>query len=259
MLIASWNVNSLAARLGHFCDWLVVFKPDVALLQELKCTAGNFPFSAVSDAGYHAAIVGQKAYNGVAIITREPVTEVLDLLPVHERQEGETPAARYIEATVNGVRVASVYVPNGEDVASEKYPYKLAFYRDLRRHLQSLATSDMPFVLGGDFNVAHQPLDVFDASGKENRILYSLPERQAFRRLLHDGLTDTFRALHPGSRTFSWWDYRAGRFERGDGWRIDYLLANPSAARRLTEAGIDAHWRGLERPSDHTPVWCRLS
>jgi exodeoxyribonuclease III len=260
MLIAAWNVNSISARLAHFCSWLESAKPDVALVQELKTTTENFPTSAIEAAGYQAAVLGQKAYNGVAIIARHPIENVQEHLPLRERQElsGEM-AARYIEATVNGVRVASVYVPNGESATSPKFSYKMGFYQDLYTYLDNKRYEDtMPYLLGGDFNVAHQPLDLHALPKQADRLLYTPQERTAFRRLLHLGYTDTFRALHPDERRYSWWDYRAGQFERDEGWRIDYLLASSRAMERVVEAGIDASWRGLEKPSDHTVVWCRL-
>ena len=259
MQIASWNVNSLNARLEHFLLYLRERQPDIVLLQELKATTDNVPLAAITDCGYQAAILGQKSYNGVAIIARHPIDDVREHLPVHHRTEkDDVPEARYIEATVQGVRVASVYVPNGMEPDCAKYHYKLAFYQDLRAHLQPWTQNlEQPFVLGGDFNVSHQPIDVWKAPTKP-RILYTPQERAAFRSLLHDGLYDTFRQLHPEDASHSWWDYREGRFARGEGWRIDYLLANAVAMGKITEAGIDDHWRGLEKPSDHTVVHCTL-
>ena len=260
MRIASWNINGIGARLDHVLSWLAASRPDVALLQELKCVETVFPLAAIHAAGYKAAFLGQKGYNGVAILAREEIQDVAPGLPVRARSEPEEGvAARYIEGSVGNVRVASVYVPNGMEVGCSKYGYKMAFYEDLRHHIRIHSGKPHSFVIGGDFNVAHLPADVHDPLTARGRLLYSLPERQAFRRLLHDGLTDTYRALHPAGRDYSWWDYRAGRFEANQGWRIDYVLANAAAAQTVKEAGTEPGWRGLDRPSDHVPVWCLLA
>jgi exodeoxyribonuclease III len=253
--IAAWNVNSIKARLAHLSRWLAAFQPDVLLLQELKCADDSFPYLEVHAMGYHPSAHGQKAYNGVAILTRTPPLAVRAGLPGFADTQ-----ARYLEADLaEGLTVASIYVPNGSEVGSEKFAYKLGFYDALAAYLTEVRGREAPYLLGGDFNVCLDDLDVYDPDKWRGRIHFSLPERQALRRLLHPGLVDTFRALSPDARRYSWWDYREGRFERDEGLRIDYLFATAQAADRLTGAGIDPTPRGWDKPSDHTPVWVTLS
>lgn len=251
MKIAAWNVNSINVRQGHLLQWLARAEPDVVLLQELKGQAEAFPHLEVQAMGYDAAVLGQKAYNGVAVLSRIPITAQRPGLPGFDDDQ-----ARYIEADLaNGWTVASVYIPNGMDLAASKFTYKMAFYAALSQYLGQVRGRETPFVLGGDFNAAYHDNDVHDPVKFRDRLLYSPQERAALRGLLHQGYTDTFRILHPNDRLFSWWDYREGRFDRDEGVRIDYLLASPHAATRLTASGIDPTPRGWEKPSDHTPVW----
>ena len=254
MKIAAWNVNSINARFAHLARWAEAFQPDVILLQELKCANEGFPHLEVQALGYHAAIYGQKSYNGVAILTRHPPLAVRRGIPGFADDH-----SRYIEADLaEGVTVASIYVPNGAEVGSDKFAYKLAFYAALADYVATVQARDVPYLLGGDFNVCAENIDVYDPEKWRGRIHFSLPERQALRRLLHLGLVDTFRALHPGLQRYSWWDYREGRFDRDEGLRIDYMLATAQAADRILAAGIDPTPRGWEKPSDHTPVWIEI-
>jgi exodeoxyribonuclease-3 len=253
MTIATWNVNSVKARLGLLLDWLDLAKPEVVLLQETKCQVEDFPRAELESRGWHLALRGQKSYNGVAILSRRPiVTQRAEL-------DGDGGEARYIEAGLdNGLRVASLYVPMGQSVDSDRFPVKLAFLDGLRRRAEILLAEEVPFVFGGDYNVAPEAADVFDPQAMEGKVLFHPEERRRFRRLLFLGLTDAFRALNRQPGAFSWWDYRAGAWPRDEGLRIDHLLLSPQAADHLSDAGIDRIPRGWEKPSDHTPVWCRL-
>ncbi|MBI3454054.1 MAG: exodeoxyribonuclease III [Rhodospirillales bacterium] len=254
MRIATWNVNSVKARIGHLAMWLKKVQPDVVLLQELKCVADEFPRLEIEAAGYRAEIVGQKAYNGVAILAREKIEDPLRALPGDKADE----QARYVEATVGGVRVASIYLPNGNPVDSDKYKYKLAWMERLHAHVQTLLASERPIVLGGDYNIAPTDDDVYDPEGWKDDALCRPPSRAAFRKIVHLGLTDAFRVLHPQPHQYSYWDYVQNRFARDCGLRIDHLLLSPQAADRLAAAGIDREPRALDKASDHTPVWCEI-
>jgi len=252
--IATWNVNSIKARLPNVLDWLGRAAPDVLLLQELKGVAENFPRLEIEAAGYHAEVVGQKSYNGVAILSREPIEDVVERLP----GEPEDEQARYLEGTTFGLRVASIYLPNGNPVDSEKFPYKLRWMARLRDHAAALLASERPVVLGGDYNVIPTPDDVYDASRWTEDALYKLDTRRAFRALVNLGLTDAFRALHPEPGAYTYWDYQSVAWSADRGLRIDHLLLSPQAADRLRGCEIDRGPRGRERPSDHTPIWCEL-
>lgn len=252
--IATWNVNSVKARLGHLLTWLDTAKPDVVLLQETKCVDGEFPCLELQSSGWHVALRGQKTYNGVAVLSRLPITEEVRELA------GDGGEARYIEAKLaNGVRVASIYVPMGQSTESDRFPFKLAFLDSVRQRAESLLTMEEPFVLGGDYNVAPEEGDVFDVAAMEGQVLFHPEERRRFRRMLYLGLTDAYRALNPEPHRFSWWDYRAGAWQRDQGLRIDHLLLSPQAADRLVASDIDKTPRALDKCSDHTPVWCELN
>ncbi|HXP97135.1 MAG TPA: exodeoxyribonuclease III [Telmatospirillum sp.] len=253
MKIATWNVNSVKARLGALLDWLQTATPDVVLLQETKCVDAEFPRLELESLGWHLAIRGQKTYNGVAVLSRIPIEDEVRALP------GDDNEARYIEAKLaNGVRVASIYVPMGQSTDSDRFPFKLAFLDALRERATRLLCLEEPFILGGDYNVAPEEADVFDVAQMEGQVLFHPEERQRFRRLLFLGLTDAFRAFNSEAHRFSWWDYRAGAWPRDLGLRIDHLLLSPQAADRLTASGIDKSPRGKEKCSDHTPVWCEI-
>ncbi len=255
MKLATFNVNSIRARLPNFLDWIAEAQPDVALLQETKCVDENFPGLEIEECGYNLALSGQKTYNGVAILSKRPLEDVVRTLP----GDAEDAEARYIEAVTGGVRVASIYVPQGTDVDSDRFAYKLAFYERLYAHFRELLTIEEPFVMGGDYNVASTPADVHDPARLDGSLCYHPEERRRFRMLCWLGLTEAFRALNPEPGAYSYWDYRASAWEKDRGWRIDHLLLSPQAADRLLASGIDRRPRGKDKASDHTPVWCELS
>ena len=253
--IATWNVNSVKARLPLLLRWLDEFSPDVVLLQELKCVDEAFPREALEDKGYNVAVKGQKTYNGVAILSKTPIDVELTELPGDKKDE----QARYIEGFTAGVRVASIYLPNGNPVDSEKYPYKLSFMERLYKRAKTLLHLEEAFVLGGDYNVIPEDRDCYDPKGWEGDALFRPETHAAFRKLMYLGLTDAFRALNHEEGRYSYWDYQGGAWNKDNGIRIDHLLLSPQAADRLNDIGIDKTPRGWERPSDHTPVWCELS
>lgn len=257
--IASWNVNSVKARLPNLLEWLGDFAPDAALLQETKCVAENFPRLEIEALGYHVAVAGQKTYNGVAILSKTPLTVTQRALP----GDPEDAQARYIEATTESsagaLRLASVYLPNGNPIDSEKFPYKLAWLARLRDHARALLKREDAFVLGGDYNVIPEDRDCHDPEAWAGDALFRAESRAGYRRLLYLGLSDAFRALHPEDRAYSFWDYQGGAWQKDDGVRIDHLLLSPQATDRLRESGIDRKPRGWPKPSDHTPVWCALA
>ena len=263
--IASFNVNSIAKRLPVVLAWLEAHQPDVLVLQELKCEAAKFPHQAIEAAGYHCSVVGQKAYNGVAIITKAAHQIRRQTLPEVEDCE-DTPQARYIEIDYNlnhatSMIIAGLYLPNGNPVDGgqhAKFRYKLAWMQHLYTHAQYLLQQEVPVVITGDFNIIPHDIDCYDPAAWEQDALCHPEARRMFYALCHLGYADAWRLLHPQQRQYSFWDYQAGRWQKGDGIRIDHLLLSPLAQERLREAGIDASPRGQPQPSDHTPVWCRL-
>jgi exodeoxyribonuclease-3 len=255
MKIATWNVNSIKARLPRVLEWLAEAAPDVVLLQETKTVAEGFPELEIGELGYNVAVVGQKSYNGVAILAKRPIEDVTSALPGDEADE----EARYIEAVVDGVRVASIYLPNGNPIDGPKFPYKLAWMERLYDHARTLLDYEEAVVLGGDYTVAPADADVYDPADMAGDALCQPESRARFRAILHLGLTEAYRALHPGPGAYSFWDYQKGRWQRDEGLRIDHLLLSPQAADRLEACDIDKGPRGhREKPSDHTPVWCEL-
>ncbi len=254
MKIATWNVNSIKARLPVVTKWLKDAAPDVALLQELKCVEENFPQLEIEDLGYNVAVSGQKTYNGVAILSKHPIDVELKALPGDKKDE----QARYIEGFTNGVRVASIYLPNGNPIGTEKFSYKLAWMERLYKHVKDLLVTEDAFVLGGDYNVVLEPGDVYDPEGWADDALFQPESRSAFRKIQYLGLTDSFRALSSEYGRYTWWDYKAGSWQKDNGARIDYLMLSPQAADRLLTCEIDKSPRGWEKPSDHTPVICEL-
>ena len=253
--VATWNVNSIKARLGHVLAWLETAKPDILCLQEIKCQAADFPTLEITAAGYHVEILGQRAYNGVAIVSREKPRDVLCGLP----GDGGDEHARYLEATVAGLRIAAIYLPNGNPVGTDKYEYKLAWMARLETQARALLETERPCVLAGDFNVAPTDDDVYDPVAWQGDALCRPETRAQFRRLLHMGYVDAFRIFHAEPHRYSFWDYQAGRWLRDEGLRIDHLLLSPQAADRVVIADIDREPRGRDKASDHTPVWCELA
>lgn len=254
MKIATWNVNSVKSRLEHLIKYLKEYSPDVVLLQELKCMTEAFPAMEVEDAGYNIAVHGQKTYNGVAILSKYPIEDVETTLPGDDSDE----QARYIEAVTNGIRVASVYVPNGQSPGSDKFQYKMNFFDRLREHAENLLQYDEKLVIGADYNVAPDDIDVYDPESLRGSTCFHPDEQSKFKAIEALGFTDAFRALHPNRQQFSWWDYRGGAWNYNKGYRIDHLLLSPLAADALTAADVETTPRGWEKPSDHTPVWCEI-
>lgn len=250
MKIATWNVNSAKARLPLITDWLRTASPDVVLFQEIKCETAAFPTAAFEEIGYHVNAVGQKAYNGVALLSKAPAEDVLTRLP----GEPEDEQARYVEATVSGVRIASLYLPNGNPVPGEKFAYKLRWMDRLYDHARTLLAQEMPVVLGGDYNIIPEARDVFSPQAFAGDALFRPESKAKFRALLNLGLTEAYRALHDDDRAYTFWDYQAGSWPRDNGLRIDHFLLSPQAADRLAGCTIDRGPRGLEKASDHTPV-----
>ena len=254
MRIASWNVNSAKARQDHILDYLKAGRADVLLIQETKTQDVNFPVDLYQDAGWNVVFHGQKSYNGVAIAARQPLTDVVSGLP----GDAEDEQARYMEATIDGVRVATIYLPNGNPAPGPKFDYKLAWMERLNVRAQELLRDEKPVVLAGDFNVIPQDIDCYDPPGWEGDALTRAESRAAFNRLSLLGYTDALRACHAGQVLYSYWDYQAGAWQKDNGVRIDHLMLSPEAADKLVAAEVDKGPRGLEKPSDHTPVWVEL-
>ena len=254
MKIATFNVNSVKARLGNLKDWLSEAEPDIACLQEIKCVDGAFPASEIEELGYNVAVHGQKTYNGVAILSRHPLEDVTAGLPGDKSDE----QARYLEAVVSTddgvVRVASIYLPNGNG-GDEKYAYKLKWMDRLIKHARGLLEHEEPLVLAGDYNVIPTDDDVHDPAAWADDALFLPQTRAKFHELLNLGLTDAFRACHTEAHRYSFWDYQRGAWQKDNGIRIDHLLLSPQAVDRLTGSDIDRAVRGREKPSDHAPVW----
>ncbi len=249
MKIATWNVNSLNVRLPHVLEWLSAHEPDVLVLQEIKQMTEAFPADAFTEAGYNSAASGQKTYNGVATICREEPRDVVTDFPGFE-----DPQRRILATTINGVRVIDLYVPNGQAVGTEKYQYKLSWLEALREFLMGQLESYSNLVALGDFNIAPEDRDVYDAEKWGDAVLCSPPERKALGELLNLGLHDVFRRFDQADKSFSWWDYRAAGFRRNAGLRIDLILASSSLAEACQATYIDKEPRTWERPSDHAPV-----
>lgn len=250
MKIASWNVNSIRQRLGHVKDWLAAEQPDVLALQEIKVVTEGFPVAEFEALGYHCAVDGQKAYNGVALLSRLPPAEVACGLPNFEDEQKRVLAASFAD-----LRLFNLYVPNGQSVGSEKFEYKLRWLTALRDHLREELGRHGKIALLGDFNIAPEDRDVHDPAEWRDQVLCSAPEREKLRALFDLGFVDVFRCFEQPQQAFSWWDYRAAAFRRNRGLRIDLILASPALAATSTGSGIDTGPRGREQPSDHTPVW----
>jgi len=258
MKVSSFNVNSLKARLGNLKDWLKEAGPDVVCLQETKCTDDTFPRGEIEDLGYNVVFHGQKTYNGVAILSKHPIDEAIPGLPGGDGDEH----ARYLEAVISidggALRVASIYLPNGNPIGTEKFAYKLAWMDRLIAHATELLKYEEPLILAGDYNVIPMPEDCFDPKAWEGDALFQPESRAKFRELLNLGLTDAFRACHKEPHRYTFWDYQAGCWPKDKGIRIDHLLLSPQAADRLKACDIDKEPRGREKPSDHTPIWAEF-
>jgi len=253
--IATWNVNSIAARLPLVLRWLAAARPDVLCLQEIKCEDARFPTKEFSELGYRSEAFGQPTYNGVAIVSRKPCEDVQRGFPDDEAGAH----SRLLAATVEGVRIVNVYVPNGQSVGSDKFDYKMRWMRRLRAYFDEELWTDSDVLLCGDFNVAPEDEDVHDPELWRGRILCSEPERAALREIKEWGFVDAFRERVQGSGHYSWWDYRSGSFRRNTGLRIDHIWVSEPLAARCTSCLIDKEPRGWERPSDHTPVMATFS
>jgi exodeoxyribonuclease-3 len=252
MKIVTWNVNGLRARLDYLLSWLRERRPDAVGLQELKLTEEQFPHAELAAEGYHAVLLGQKAWNGVAVLARETPELVHAGLPGQEDL-----GARLITARVAGVELTTVYCPNGKHTGHEDFGRKLAWFDALAAHLEHLHDPSRPMVLCGDFNVCPGPLDTWNEDALKGSIFHTDEERERIDRLLAWGLSDVYRELHPEGRSFSWWDYRAGAFHRNHGLRIDLVLASRPLMARVRSAGTDRDARkkkGELQPSDHAPV-----
>lgn len=248
MLIATWNVNSLNVRLEHVLQWLEQYQPDVLALQETKLTDDKFPVEAIKAAGYNVVYAGQKTYNGVAILSKKTASDIVAEFPSFA-----DPQRRVLAATIAGVRVINLYVPNGSSVGSEKYAYKLDWLAHLDDYLEEQLEHYNKLVVLGDFNIAPADIDVHDPAGWQDSVLCSKKERAALERIFDHNMVDLYRTVNNGNE-FSWWDYRQGAFQRNNGLRIDLILANAEYAKKCTKVEIDKEPRTWERPSDHTPV-----
>lgn len=255
MKIATWNVNSLNVRMPHLKQWLAAAQPDIVALQETKLEDAKFPDTEIAALGYRCVFSGQKTYNGVALLARHdmPVDIVTDVAGLDD------PQRRILIASVGDLRVANLYVVNGQAVGSEKYAYKLDWLARVTEHLANEAAKHPNLVVLGDFNIAPEDRDVHDPAAWKDQILCSGPEREALRRLLGVGLVDTFREFHQNDGAFSWWDYRQAAFRRNLGLRIDLVLASPNLRPRMTGASIDLEPRRWDRPSDHAPALLDLN
>jgi exodeoxyribonuclease-3 len=258
MRIVTWNVNSVRLRLPHLLDLLKAHEPDAVCLQELKCLDEQFPRAEIEDAGYCVETFGQKSFNGVAILSRGRLEDVRRGLPGDDSDE----QARYIEGVLHGengpVRIASIYLPNGNPLGTEKFPYKLRWMQRLEAHARELMALEEKLVLAGDYNVIPEPRDAANPQAWVNDALFQPESRAAFRSLLNLGLTDALRATTDAAGLYTFWDYQAGSWQRNNGIRIDHLLLSPQAADKLRGVSILKETRALEKPSDHVPVMVEL-
>ncbi|WP_028310366.1 exodeoxyribonuclease III [Derxia gummosa] len=254
MQIATWNVNSLGVRLPHVLAWLQANPVDALCLQETKLTDDKFPAAAFAELGYHSVFIGQKTYNGVAILSRSPAEDVIAGLPGFDDEQ-----KRVLTATIDGVRLVCAYFPNGQALDSDKYPYKLAWCDAMLRHAGEQLAAHPRFALLGDYNIAPEDRDVHDPAAWEGQVLVSPPERERFRALLGLGLADAYRLFDQPERSFSWWDYRQLGFQKNRGLRIDHILMSPALRDSCTACTIDRAERKKPQPSDHAPVVATLA
>lgn len=253
--IATYNINGINGRLEQLLTWLKFAVPDVVCLQELKSPASRFPVKAINKAGYGAVWKAESAYNGVAILARdaEPLV-VRRALPGDDADK----QARYIEAAVNGILIASLYLPNGNPQPGPKYSYKLAWFERLIAHAAELHAQKLPIVLAGDFNVVPSPVDIYKTTSWDDDALLQPESREAYSRLVKSGWTDGVRKIHPYETVYTYWDYKRNRWPRNAGLRIDHLLLSQKASKRLIDAGVDSEVRGWDGASDHAPTWIEI-
>ncbi len=256
MKIATFNINGVKARLPRLVEWLEETKPDIACLQELKSSDDTIPKMEIEAAGYGALYYGQKGFNGVAILARGSQP-----LEVQRGLDGEPEDdhSRYLEADVDGIRVASIYLPNGNPQPGPKFDYKLRWMKRLRDRAGAILAEEVPAVLTGDFNVIPHDDDVWDPAAMANDALMQPESRDAWFRLLGDGWTDALRSRYPAGQIWTYWDYQAGAWQRDHGFRIDHALLSPALADRLVDVGVDRSTRGKEKASDHAPTWVELA
>ncbi len=255
--IASFNINGIKARANALITWLIEAKPDVALLQEIKSVSENFPSDLFKDLGYNVAVNGQKSFNGVAILSKLPIEDIVTHLP-GDREDDQ---ARWLEATIVGnqaIRMCNLYLPNGNPTPGPKYDYKLSWMRRLHEKAKELIDSEIPAFMAGDYNIIPQAEDAAKIGTWEQDALFLPESRTEFRRILNLGFTDAFRAKNNGLGHYSFWDYQAGAWDRDDGIRIDHFLLTPQCADLLKNCQIDKHIRSREKPSDHVPIWIEL-
>ncbi len=251
--IASWNINSIKARIAPVSAWLETHKPDFLLMQEIKCVSEAFPAAAFEEMGYHATVHGMPTYHGVATLSRHPVEVVSrELVP------GD-PQARFLDVAFGDWHVINIYAPNGNPIGTDKFEYKLSWLNHLCDYLEKLLSDRVKFVIGGDFNIIPEDIDAKDPSHWLGDALFQPQSRDMWKRLCYMGLIDAFRAKHPQEKAYTFWDYQQGAWNRNDGIRIDHFLLSPKAADRLQKCWIDREPRGGEKPSDHTPVLVTLA
>ena len=257
MHLVSWNVNSIKARLEHLEVLSKEYSPDVILLQETKSIDENFPYEFIEDLGYNVVVSGQKSYNGVAILSKSSIEDIIFKLPYDDTDD----QARYIEGVTkigtHVFRVASVYVPNGSEVGSEKFEYKMKFFNRLSRHIETLLSYEENTLIGGDYNVAPEEIDVYDPKKLSGKIGFHIDERKKLREILNLGYKDSFRLLKNHEQAFSWWDYRSGSWDNNKGMRIDHILLSPKCSDLVSDAGIYSKIRGMTKPSDHAPIFIK--
>lgn len=254
MKIASWNVNSLRVRLPQVLQWMDAMQPDVLALQETKLVDEKFPQAEIEAAGYHCVFNGQPTYNGVALISKTPLT--IDAMAIPDLED---PQRRVIGALVKDTYVLNLYVPNGQTVESDKYQYKLGWLEKLHAWLPELHAQHKKLIITGDFNIAPDDRDVYEPDRWRGKVLFSEPEHTALKKLLDTGLQDTFRLLEQPENIYSWWDFRTRGFSRNHGLRIDLILASEALSKTCTGSHVDYEPRGWERPSDHAPVWAEFT
>lgn len=251
--VASWNVNSLKVRLSQVIEWLSQTNTDVLALQETKCIDENFPVDSIRELGYEVCFSGQKTYNGVAIISKKPGTDVVTDIP-----NLDDPQRRIIAATIGNIRLINLYVPNGSTLESDKYQYKLDWLEKVHTFVENELKHHENLIVVGDFNIAPEDIDVHDPEEWEGQVLVSPPERNKLQDIMALGLYDAYRGMHPDEQAFTWWDYRAAGFRRNRGLRIDHIFVSLPLNQQLISCSIDRDMRKKERPSDHAPIMAEL-